>query len=264
MQYVYILSIIQHNCDTCRLAAGSDKWIPVRKEKGVVSLQDIIISIDKSTQHLRGAGIGNGLLSLLSYSLGRISGTVLSPMEASAMNLQSLALLLCMDKSHNDNSTRRQMSADVLKTKRQLLSEQPLLYTAILSLAGVGSTVTHSWSVPINAQNRFLRSFLHTFTTPPIIDKNAGANSITIIDVASALAHTNHEQVLPSSPATVPVSSTTHRVTITELSGSLSDASLATSTTSTTTKDHKYSTKKWIRNARVLYGLPFISYNSTG
>jgi len=107
-----------------KIQVGSEKWVPVRKEKGVVSLQDIIVCIDKSTQHLRCGGVIAGVLSILSYSLGQISSSVLSPIEASTMNLQSLALLICLDISHNDNSTRRQMSADVLKTNRQLISEQ--------------------------------------------------------------------------------------------------------------------------------------------
>jgi len=244
-----------------KIAVGSEKWVPVRKEKGVVSLQDIIVSIDKSTQHLRGGGANSsGVLSLLSYSLGRISSSVLTPMEASSMNLQSLALLICLDMSHNDNSTRRQMSADVLKSKRQLLSEQPLLYSAVLSLSGIGCMLSHSWSVPINSQNRFLRSFLQAFTTPPIIDKSAGPSVIAVIDVISALARSNNQEASPLSAATVPVpaSSNTGRVTLIEMTGSLADASLASKE-----QHNKYTTKKWIRTSRVLYGLPFISYNST-
>ena len=209
-----------------------------------------------------------GVLSLLSYSLGRISSSVLSPMEASSMNLQSLALLICLDMSHNDNSTRRQMSADVLKTKRQLISEQPLLYSAILSLSGVGSMVCHSWSVPINSQNRFMRAFLQTFTTPPIVDKSTAGttNAVTVVmDVVSALARSNNNEALPLSPATVPLpSSSSNRITLIELNGSLADASLTTSSSGSSKDQHnKYPTKKWIRTGRVLYGLPFISYNSS-
>lgn len=230
-----------------------------------MSLQDIIVSIDKSTQHLRGGGVNAGVLSLLSYSLGRISSSVLSPMEASAMNLQSLALLICLDMSHNDNSTRRQMSADVLKTKRQLISEQPLLYSAVLSLSGVGSMLCHSWSVPINSQNRFLRSFLQSFTTPPIVDKSSTATTAAavVMDVISAIARSNNIEASPLSAATVPVpSSSSNRFSLIEMTGSLADASL-TSTTSSKDQHNKYPTKKWIRTGRVLYGLPFISYNST-
>ena len=201
-----------------------------------------------------------GVLSLLSYSLGRISSSVLSPMEASAMNLQSLALLICLDMSHNDNSTRRQMSADVLKTKRQLISEQPLLYSAVLSLSGVGSMLCHSWSVPINSQNRFLRSFLQAFTTPPIVDKSSTTTAV-VMDVISAIARSNNNEAAPLSAATVPVPSSSNRFSLIEMSGSLADASL-TSTTSSKDQNNKYPTKKWIRTGRVLYGLPFISYNS--
>jgi hypothetical protein len=247
------------------------------------------------------------------YTLGRLSGS-LPPIELASLDLRQLALLLCIDLSQNDNSSRRQMSADVLKTARQIASEQPLNVSAVASLSGVGTLLVHSWSTPVNAQNRFLKLFLQRFTAGPAAAAGAavpvpGVGSTTLL---AAVAGAGYEVTGATNAATKPipppaasalkkkvrearaeidgeggvtdcdassvlgaqgvveevsVASTTASAAA-DVTQSLASLSIATGATSSAgavvssvpSAAGVYPIKKWVRLARVVYGVPHMTY----
>lgn len=131
---------------------GGSSWKAIRSENGLVSLQDWISVMDaSSSQQTSPKG-------LFVYTLGRF-GSILSPKEISAMNLEGIALLATVDLAYNDTSYRRQNSIDVLKKVKDLENETPLVMAMILTLSGVGCYVQHAWSTPFVSQNRFMKEF---------------------------------------------------------------------------------------------------------
>lgn len=213
--------------------------------------------------------------SLLTYTLGRLSG-ILPPVELANLDLRQLALLLCLDQSQNDTSSRRQMSADVLKTPRQIASEQPLMVTALASLSGVGSLLVQTWSTPTNAQTRFLRQFMRKFATPAPV-----ANTRTLL---ASVAHAGTTPAAPTSSATKAVAAPGKRgvrrsilrtnsedsamsdMPDTGVDAAESVASVASTVTAATATGAAavpttFPVKKWVRYARVVYGVPYVTYS---
>lgn len=279
---------------------GSQKWTAVRSQNGTASLQDFIVSVDAATPAYAkstagapaaaapAAAAGAAVVpaanaSLLVYALGRLAGS-LPPVEIANMDLRQLVLFLCLDMGQNDASSRRQMSADVLKTPHQIASEQPLYVTAMASLSGVGSLLTHTWSTPINAQNRFLRLFMQKFA----VATAAAATGAVPVDVAartllSAVAAAGYTPALPTSTATRSAAPKSRKASTKILRSESADdvgaeedpldggVSVAESvdtqsmsvagSTVTATGPAAYPIKKWIRLARVVYGVPFVTYS---
>jgi hypothetical protein len=222
--------------------------------------------------------VASSTASLLVYTLGRLAGS-LPPVELASLDLRQLALLLCVDQSHNDTSSRRQMSADVLKTVRQIASEQPLLVSAQASLSGVGSLLVHAWSTPTAAQTRFLRQFLRKFaTTAPV----AGTRTLT-----ASVAHANYSPAGPTSTATKAVavagaggkrgvrrsilrteseesglSEIEHAegVAVDAADSVASVVAAATASAAGAAGSANYPIKKWVRLSRVVYGVPYVTY----
>lgn len=71
---------------------------------------------------------------------GRLPGHVL-PLRLASADMQSLKLLICLDRSYNDAVMRRQTSLDVKKTKEDLDCEQPREVAALLTLRGAQAIV---------------------------------------------------------------------------------------------------------------------------
>lgn len=179
------------------------------------------------------------------------------------------------------------MSTDVLKSHKQILSEQPLLVTAVASLCGVSTMLVHSWSTPVNAQNRLLRLLFEKFTT-----STATTGSTTDIvekSILHAIATASYSLTTPYSSTTKAINTQSKRVNSTLLrqsiqrteseesvhtvhhteqhSGSvdtvpLSTAAIVDTTTPTTTAAAGvYPIKRWIRLSRLVYGLPHTIYS---
>lgn len=281
---------------------GSQKWTAVRSQNGTASLQDFIVSVDAATPAYAkltapagvappaaapvpaaaagAAAVPPATASLLVYALGRLSGS-LPPVEIANMDLRQLALFLCLDMGQNDTSSRRQMSADVLKTPRQIASEQPLFITAVSSLSGVGSLLTHAWSTPINAQNRFLRLFMQKFA----VSAGAAPTDAAARTLLSAVAAAGYSPAPPTSTATksaapknrkASAKSTLRSESADEFGGeddaldggvSVAEsvdtrtASVAGSAAGAVAGPAAYPIKKWIRLARVVYGVPYVTYS---
>jgi hypothetical protein len=219
--------------------------------------------------------------SLLVYTLGRLAGS-LPPVELASLDLRQLALLLCVDQSHNDTSSRRQMSADVLKTARQIASEQPLLVSAQASLSGVGSLLVHAWSTPTAAQTRFLRQFLRKFATAAPV---AGTRTLT-----ASVAHASYSPAGPTSTATKAVAAAgaggkrglrrsilrteseesglsefgpgehAEGVAVDAAESVTSVVTAATASGAGAAGSATYPIKKWVRLSRVVYGVPYVTY----
>ena len=180
------------------------------------------------------------------------------------------------------------MSTDVLKSHKQILSEQPLLVTAVASLCGVSTMLVHSWSTPVNAQNRFLRLLFEKFTTAT----TASTTDIVDRSILHAVATASYQLTAPYSSATKAINTQSKRVNSTLLrqsiqrteseesvhtehhtdqhSGSVDTAPLPTATnvdtttttpTTTTATAGVYPIKRWIRLSRIVYGLPHTIYS---
>ena len=182
------------------------------------------------------------------------------------------------------------MSTDVLKSHKQILSEQPLLVTAVASLCGVSTMLVHSWSTPVNAQNRFLRLLFEKFTTTTSAATTA-SNEIVDRSILHAIATANYSLTTPYSSTTKAINTHSNRVNSTLLRqsiqrteseesvhtdphtdqhiGSVDTAPLPTATTvdttttptTTTTAAGVYPIKRWIRLSRLVYGLPHTIYS---
>lgn len=293
---------------------GAAKWTAVRNKNGTASLQDFVVSVDAATPAFAKSGappppapaaagkepppapVAPPTASLLAYTMGRLSGC-LPPVELSSLDLRQLALLLCIDMSQNDTSSRRQMSADVLKTPRQIASEQPLMVSALASLSGVGAMLVHAWSTPTNAQTRFLRLFLRKFatTTPAAAGAGAGAAggaaaAASTRTLLAAVAHASTTPTPPFSTATKAIAAPGKRGirrsilrTESEESGisdfgpgeSVDGSVDAPESVASSTPTHAasaaaaaavagpavYPVKKWVRLARVVYGVPYLAYS---
>jgi hypothetical protein len=206
---------------------GGAKWLKVRDRSGVASLQDWTLAVDLSSQKAPPQAV-----TLLAYSLGRV-GSLLSPAEIVAMNLERLSLFVSVDLGHTDSSYRRQNSVDVLKRPREIESEQPLVVAAVMALSGTGSQLIHLWSTPFPAQIRLLSVFWRSFTVGRRGDR-----------VVHSLADANNNNttfpqgVTPAAPIAT--------------AGSVPIAPSAT---------EPIAVKRWIRLSRVLYGLPHITYS---
>jgi len=228
------------------------------------------------------------------YTLGRVAGS-LPPVDMASMDLQKLALFLCLDMGQNDTSNRRQMSADVLKTARQIASEQPLVVSALSSLSGVGAMLVHAWSTPINAQNRFLALFMQKFaaSAPVAVAANAAVPPMELgaRTLLASVAAAGYTSAAPMSSATKSATASTskhHRKSsMRSQLGSFSEDALDTgrslaedsvdgsvaasvahsvahsAAASTNAAPVLYPIKRWIRLARVVYGVPHITYSET-
>ena len=141
---------------------GGKRWANIRKGDGFIALQDWLGAMDRSSMpgNIRDGAAPTGLFL---YSLGRL-GSLLPTSEIVVMNLEKVALLVCIDQGHNDASYRRQVSGDTLKRSEDVDAEAPLQLAAALSLAGTGSMVTHLWATPFAAQNRLLGLFWERFS----------------------------------------------------------------------------------------------------
>jgi hypothetical protein len=207
------------------VVGGGAKWLKVRDRSGVASLQDWTLAVDLASQKSPQA------VALLAYTLGRV-GSLLSPAEIVAMNLERLSLFVSVDLGHSDSSYRRQNSVDVLKRPREIESEQPLVVAAVMALSGTGSQLIHLWSTPFPAQIRLLSIFWRSFTVGRRGDR-----------VVYSLADANNNNTsfpqgaAPAAPAVAVAVGGTD-------TGSPSPPPV----------------KKWVRLSRVLYGLPHITY----
>jgi hypothetical protein len=152
---------------------GGKNWVNIRKGDGFIALQDWLGVMDRSSMP-KDVGDGTAPTGLFLYSLGRL-GSLLPTSEIVVMNLEKVALLVCLDQGHNDTSYRRQVSGDTQKRPKDVDAEAPLqlvavagvvvaLMVAALSLAGTGSMVTHLWATPFAAQNRLLSLFWERFS----------------------------------------------------------------------------------------------------
>lgn len=215
-------------------ASASGKWTNDKAGQGNVTVQDFISAVDASsssaTASSAAAANGSGAppLGLVSCTVGRFSSLLL-PTEISSLNLEKLAFFGCFDMSLNDLSSRRQISADVQKSQKELLAEQSINSAALLSLCGVGSMVAHSWSTPLCAQNRFLGTFLKEFLS--VASKN------------NVLASVSKTYAIP--PPT---------------SNSSSSAAGGIGGEGAAAAERELQVKKWIRLSRVVVGLPTVTY----
>jgi hypothetical protein len=137
------------------------KWNKLRVSDGVLSLEDFVLALDSVSSY---SAKSVPTLSLFAYCLGRF-GSILSPSDIAVMNLEKLQFFCCLDNTFNDVSYRRQNSADVLKNIEDIELEKGYEMSALLSLSGVNSLITNSWSVPIVAHHRFMDNFWKLLTT---------------------------------------------------------------------------------------------------
>ena len=209
---------------------GGNKWKKLGKN-GFLSAEDFVQFADNSTTSNNDQrDKAKTPVSLFTYCLGRFGGLLL-PKDVSTVNLERLLFVACMDQSHNDTSYRRLNSTDVLKRPSEVKNEASLRMTAIMSLCGVGSMVVNLWSTPIIAQNRFVKNLWSSWTEP---QKKA--------KVVSALHLVNCNEMMIAA------------IKLNQNAGNKA------ATSSLSTPEPAKRVKRWIRYARVLVGIPNVTY----
>jgi hypothetical protein len=75
------------------------------------------------------------------------------------MNFERVYVAFIADQGHTFTSSRRQESADNLKSVSDIKCEESINIIALLSLCGVSTIVTNRWSTSISSQQRFVEGY---------------------------------------------------------------------------------------------------------
>ena len=201
-----------------------------------LALQDWIVAAERKI--VAAATAPPPSVGILSYAPGKFSA-LLNPRDASTMNLEAFALMFCADLMQNDSSFRRQNSSDNSKLKDELNLEVPLAMAATLSLCGAGSLVAHRWATSPAAQKKFVVNFWDAFARKKM-------------DVRSAFTFANE---VASAESNLDRKGSVNTLT--------AGGAAAAAAASSDKKMPPEVLKRWVRLARVNYGLPHITYSET-
>ena len=206
-----------------------------------LALQDWTVAAERKTTVVTAAAPPPSV-GVFSYAPGKFSA-LLNPRDASTMNLEAFALMFCADLMQNDSSFRRQNSSDNSKLKDELNLEVPLAMAATLSLCGAGSLVAHRWATSPAAQKKFVVNFWDAFARKKM-------------DVRSAFTFANE---VASAESKLDRKGSATSLT----AGGAATAAAAASANNSDKKLPSEVLKRWVRLARVSYGLPHITYSET-
>ena len=205
-----------------------------------LALQDWSVAAERKTT-VAAAAAPPPSVGVLSYAPGKFAA-LLNPRDVSTMNLEAFALMFCADMMQNDSSFRRQNSSDNSKLKDELNLEVPLAMAATLSLCGAGSLVAHRWATSPAAQKKFVLNFWDAFARKKM-------------DVRSSFTFANEVSSVKSG--------TDSRLSQKDNTTSLVAGGATTAANSGDKKVPSEVLKRWVRLARVTYGLPHVTYSET-
>ena len=145
----------------CASVPGGAKWSILYQGKGTLSAQDWLLAttppaVPVDPKNPAGAG-KRPPVGLMVYSTGRL-GSMISPVELAALDLEAVLMLLCVDQGMTDNAYRRQNVLDNVKSPAEVMLESPL---ALHALGEWGSWAL-LWPPILPSIRRFLSFFTPT------------------------------------------------------------------------------------------------------
>lgn len=162
-------------------SVGGEKWAhvsPPQRRGGGVSVQDWIAA-STSPKVTVAAPTGKPekgappppppsstyARALFAYAPGKIVGTLISPRELANLKMTDVGVVVLADQTHTDASYRRQLTVDSRKVPEEIALENPLIASALFSLAGAGCVISNHWCTTGTALERFCTEFWKEFTS---------------------------------------------------------------------------------------------------
>ena len=202
--------------------------------------------------------------ALFLYAPGRL-GSMLNPRDLSVLSMEPMALIVVSDLGHNDVSYRRQSSSDNQKQQKEIILENPLRMNALLSLCGSSCVVSHRWNTAFSSQQRFVINFWDYFTHKKEIAINSFAASCRVMDTASiartsATKSVNNSPSRPRSRSSVKSGSISRVLNKTDGNSADQRSNNDSPPPRPVSANHNQRLKPWVALAKVMYGLPTVTY----
>lgn len=185
--------------------------------------------------------------------------SLMNSADISTLNMERVISMMVIDGGYNDLSHRRQLAVDNQRSKEEIAFDNCLAET--LTLCGCQSSVVSVWATPITSQIRFVAKFMEALAHKYSLVKSVqlASSSKEIISAAPLADEVNKRKKTEQSqqsPNNVPSSSSV------AVSKKASAESISTSLSRSVVDElSPSSSMKWLRYARVVYGLGGIVYS---